>query len=189
MKALVDATPISGPAWVGSSRSASRAIELVGTLTTAPIVCPLLLAMAQRRERVGGLAALRDEQRQAAVFEHRIAIAEFGGDIDVDRHAGELLEPVFRHHPGVIGRPAGDDGDPLDARDVEIELRQRDRIVGLAQIGAERLRDHGRLLEDLLLHEVAVIALLDRCRRGARNADLARRRFVFGIVDRYRIIA
>jgi hypothetical protein len=32
VNALVEATPISGPAWVESSRSTSRAIELVGTL-------------------------------------------------------------------------------------------------------------------------------------------------------------
>src|SRR3546814_3026900 len=36
-------TPISGPAWVGSSRSASRAMLLVGTLTTTAIVCPCAL--------------------------------------------------------------------------------------------------------------------------------------------------
>ncbi len=33
VKALVEATPISGPARVGSTRSASRAMELSGTLT------------------------------------------------------------------------------------------------------------------------------------------------------------
>jgi hypothetical protein len=38
---------------------------------------------------------LRDEQGQPALFEHRLAVAEFGRDIDVDRHARELLEPIF----------------------------------------------------------------------------------------------
>ena len=76
VKALVEATPISGPAWVGSSRSASRAIELVGTLTTTAIVCPSRAGVAQRGERVGGLARLGDEQRQPARLEHRLAVAE-----------------------------------------------------------------------------------------------------------------
>jgi hypothetical protein len=51
---------------------------------------------------------------------------------------------------------------------IEIELRQRHGLFDLADIAAQRLRDHGRLLEDLLLHEVAVIALLDLRRRRAR---------------------
>ena len=48
-----------------------------------------------------------------------------------------------------------------------VHLRQRDLLLERAQIGAERLRDDDRLLENLLLHEVAVIALLDRGGRGA----------------------
>ena len=42
-KAFVEATPISGPAKVGSTASASRAIELSGTLTTAIVFQPLRL--------------------------------------------------------------------------------------------------------------------------------------------------
>ncbi len=143
------------------------------------------LAMAQRGERVGGLAALADEQREPALLEHRVAVAKLARDIDIDRHAGELLEPVFRYHARVIGGAAGDDGHPADARDVEIELRQRDRIVRLAQIRTQRLRDHGRLFEDLFLHEVAIIALLDRGGRGARGGHLTLDRRVLGVVDRH----
>ena len=44
MKALVDATPISGPARVGSTISASLAIVLSGTLTTAMTFCILSFA-------------------------------------------------------------------------------------------------------------------------------------------------
>jgi hypothetical protein len=40
VKALVEATPISGPAWVDRSRSTSRAIELVGTLMMPAVVTP-----------------------------------------------------------------------------------------------------------------------------------------------------
>src|SRR5579871_6722589 len=40
VKALVDATPISGPASVGSTASDSRAILLSGTFTTERIFCP-----------------------------------------------------------------------------------------------------------------------------------------------------
>ena len=43
VKALVEATPISGPAWVGHSRSASRAMEEWCALTTAAVVRPFSL--------------------------------------------------------------------------------------------------------------------------------------------------
>ena len=44
VKALVEATPISGPAKVGSTQSASRAMVLSGELTTARSFWPWLLA-------------------------------------------------------------------------------------------------------------------------------------------------
>ena len=40
VKALVEATPISGPAWVTSTASLSRAMELCGTLTMLRIGWP-----------------------------------------------------------------------------------------------------------------------------------------------------
>ena len=43
MKALVEATPISGPAWVGHRMSASRAMEEWWALTTAAVASPLAL--------------------------------------------------------------------------------------------------------------------------------------------------
>lgn len=111
---------------------------------------PLRLAMAQRRERVGGLARLRDEEREPAGLEHRVAIAKLRRDIDVDGHARELFEPVFGDHAGIKAGAAGDDGDAVDPRQVEIHLRQRHRLFERADIGGERLRDDGRLLENLL---------------------------------------
>ena len=87
VKALVDATPISGPASVGITTSLSRAIVEVGHVDDREDVLLLLLGVAQRRERVGGLARLRDEQRKAVRLERRLAIAEFGRDIDLDRQA------------------------------------------------------------------------------------------------------
>ena len=89
----------------------------------------------------------------------------------------------FATMPGVIAGAAGDDRDAVDRRDVEIDLRQRHLLLDRAQVAAQRLRDHGRLLEDLLLHEVAVVALLDRRGRGARSGDLALDRIVVLVED------
>ena len=70
---------------------------------------PLLLGVAKGRERVGGLARLRNEDRKSARLQRRLAVAEFGRDIDLDRQAGETLEPVFRDQAGIVGRAAGRD--------------------------------------------------------------------------------
>src|SRR3546814_6158481 len=88
-------------------------------------------------------------------------------DIELDGDAGELLQPVFGDHAGVEAGAAGDDGDARHVGEGKVHLRQRDLLLQRAEIGFERLRDDDRLLENLLLHEVAVVALLD-C-RGARE--------------------
>ena len=43
---------------------------------------PLGFCITQRRQRIGGLAGLRDEDREIALAQGRLAIAEFGGDIE-----------------------------------------------------------------------------------------------------------
>src|SRR5690606_1331640 len=100
------------------------------------------------------------------------------------RHSRELLEPVLCDHSGVITGSARHDGDAFDGRNVEIHLRQCDLLFHRAQVGAERLRDDGRLLENLLLHEVSVIALFDRRGRGTRCGDLTFYRVVVLVEDR-----
>src|SRR6185369_4592617 len=107
VKALVEATPISGPAWVGRRRSASRAIELVGTLTTTAMRC--------RSDR-----AWRSAASVSAVSPDRLAIAKLARDVDVDGHAGEALDPIFRDEPGIVAGPAGDDRQAVDAFKIHI---------------------------------------------------------------------
>ena len=45
----------------------------------------LRLRVAQRSQRIGGLAGLRNEDREIALAQRRLAIAEFGSDIEFDR--------------------------------------------------------------------------------------------------------
>src|SRR3546814_3267670 len=79
-----------------------------------------------------------------------LAIAELARDIDVDRNAREGFEPIFGDHAGVEAGAARDDGDAVDLRQVEIHLRQRDGLFERADIGGARLRNHRRLLENLV---------------------------------------
>jgi hypothetical protein len=45
----------------------------------------VLFRIAQRRQRVGGLPRLGNEDGEITGFKRRAAIAEFRGDIDLDR--------------------------------------------------------------------------------------------------------
>ncbi len=129
--------------------------------------------MAQRGERVGRLAALRNEQRQPASFEHRLAIAKLARHIDVDRHSREPLEPIFGDHPGIIRRAAGDDRHSLDRPQVKPEIGQRDLALERSDIGLQRLRNDDRLLENLLAHEVRMIAFFNLVGGCTRRNDFA----------------
>ena len=95
----------------------------------------VFLAMAQGRQGICRLTTLGNEQGETTWLENRVTIAEFRGNIDINRHAGELLEPVFGDHTCVKGGAAGHDCHAADRGDIEIELRQSHRIIGLAQIG------------------------------------------------------
>ena len=123
--------------------------------------CARLLGEAQRRQRVRGLARLRDEERHAALRQRRRAVAELGCDVDLDRDPRGLLDPVARGEAGVVGGAAGDDRHPLHPVEREGERRERDRLGPRIVVGAHGVADRARLLVDLLQHVVAVVALAD----------------------------
>ncbi len=65
VKALVEATPISGPARVMKRRAHSRTMADSGTLQMARVlVMAKRLGVAQGGQRVGGFAGLRDGDDQ-----------------------------------------------------------------------------------------------------------------------------
>ena len=98
-------------------------------------------------------------------------------------HPRELLEPIFGDHPGVIRRAAGDDRHALDAAQIEAEIGQRDRALERADIALQRLRDDDRLLENLLAHEVRVIALVDLVRARRPEATISRVDRLVGAIE------
>src|SRR5262252_5213086 len=84
VKALVEATPISGPAWVMMEPAASRVI-----------IEPTTLQMATVGERF----RIKD----------RVAIAKFAAVVHFYGHAGEALDHEFSGKTGVPACAAGDD--------------------------------------------------------------------------------
>src|SRR5205823_4828738 len=125
---------------------------------------------------------LRHEDRKSARRERRIAIAELGGEIDLDRQARKALEPVFGDQSGVVGGAAGRDGYSLELAKIE---RQRTRephlLGGHVEIMRERVADDLRLLVNLLGHEVAIIALVDKKGRSRGLEDGAFDLAAFGV--------
>ena len=75
-----------------------------------------------------------------------------------------------------------------DLGHVERQLGQRDPVRGRVGERAQRVAQHRRLLEDLLLHEVAVVALADQRPAQRGLADRPLRRPVLG-VDHHRTLA
>ena len=110
---------------------------------------------------VGGLAGLRDRDHQRAAVEHRVAVAELAGQLDLDRQPGPVLDRVLGEQPGVVGGAAGDDEDLVDLAQFLIGqplLVEHDPAVD--EVAEQGVGDRGGLLGDLLEHEVLVAALL-----------------------------
>ena len=93
----------------------------------------------------------------------RLAIAVLAREIDVTGDARQPLDHRTADHAGVPGRAAGHD---LDAREsahpllVEHDAVEIDLTFVFEHARADRVADRARLLEDLLLHEAVVDALL-----------------------------
>src|SRR3546814_10852507 len=89
--------------------------------------------------------------KQKTAYEMRIS--DWSSDVCSSDLPCELLDPVFGDHSGIIAGAACNDADAPDLRQIERERGQGDLLLQRAEIGAKRLRDDHRLLENLLLHE------------------------------------
>ena len=173
VKALVEATPISGPASVGSTTSRLARDGRRTHVDDRGDALALRLAVAQRRQRVGRLARLRHEQGEPALGQRRLAVAELGGDVDVDRNARVALDPVLADQARVVGRAAGRDRHLRERAGSMPEIGHHHATFREIDEVGQRVADHLRLLVDLLGHEVAVVALVDQQRGGDRRGARA----------------
>ena len=177
MKVLVAATPISSPARVSRTASASRVAWLPMTLVTASTRRAALAREPHRRQRVGGLARLGDPDHQVVGADHRVAVAVLGGDVHLDRDPRPLLDRVATDEAGVVGGAAGDDHDPARCAGDEVRRRARARrgrrASSVGEPVGDRLGDRVGLLVDLLQHEGLVAALLGRLLVPGDLLDLA----------------
>src|SRR3546814_21130764 len=96
----------------------------------------------------------------------------------------DTLFPYTTLFRSIIAGAACNDADAPYLRQIERERGQGDLLLQRAEIGAKRLRDDHRLLENLLLHEVAVIALVDQRAGDARHGDRPVHRLVVAEIGR-----
>ena len=75
---------------------------------------PLALDLAQRGQRVGRLAALRDREQQRVAIHRRVAIAQLAGVFHFDRNPGELLDQIFADQRRMPTRAASGEQNAVD---------------------------------------------------------------------------
>ena len=90
----------------------SRVAMLPTTLQMARLRAPFLARLAQRRQRVGGLARLRDDDDQRVAVDDEVAIAVLRAVVDFDGQAGEALDEELADQRRVPGCAARDQRRP-----------------------------------------------------------------------------
>ncbi len=146
------------------------------------------LRVLQCGEGVGRLARLRDDDDECVRVRHAVAIAVFARDFHVARNACERFDPLLRHQRRIVAGAAREHEHAVDLP--EDLLRVGSEHVGVDDAEAlERVGDRARLLEDLLLHEMAVRSELDGIARGFDVDDRPLDRIAVHVVDRIGLAA
>ena len=159
VKALVEATPISGPALVVMTPAARRVTADPTTLQMARVLEPLAISScwAAMVSAVSPDWVMR-RPRSGRVGDG-VAVAVFGGVVDVDGEAGEAFDHELAGEPGVPTGAAGGDGDAGGGAEVvvgEAHVAEVD-FAGVEGDAAEGgVADGAGLLVDFLEHEVLV---------------------------------
>ena len=104
---------------------------------------------------------MRNGDEQGAFRHHVLAVAEFTGHFHLAGNAGDVFQPVTGHHAGVIAGAAGDDlhGFYLVENRRGFFAEGLDQTCRVVDTTFQGFLDCRRLLEDFLLHVVAVFTL------------------------------
>ena len=128
-----------------------------------------LLQVPERGERVGRLAGLADENREGALADGGVAVAELRSHVHLDRDSGERLDPVLCRLAGIERGAAGNHDDSVNLRKVWACIGQEQRAV--LDVMPSRIRQDFRLFGDFLGHEVLVAVLFDLARVDPDRAN------------------
>ena len=118
------------------------------------------LGQLEGGQRIAGLARLADDDDQILRLQDGVAVAELAGDIHLCGHPRQRLNGGLAHHAGVHGRAAAHQMHCAYAAQLFIrQFRDAQLRQAILHPGADRCRDGGGLLVDLLEHKVGVAAL------------------------------
>jgi len=163
VNAFVEATPISGPAWVMTVPSGFAGDHRAHYVADGERGRAFDFRFALRGQRVRGFAGLADANGQRFGIEDGIAIAKFAAVIDFDLQAREALDHEFAGEGGVPACSTGDNAHLLELAELllgDLHFVEEDFSGVLRDAAEQSVADGARLLEDLLLHEMLVAALL-----------------------------
>ncbi len=159
---MVDATAISGPAYVYSAASDSRGMVEPWVFADTQHPGPLFAGMPHRHQGVHGLARLRDGHDQRLPVEDGVAIAELASQFHLDRNPCPMLDRVLRDQSRVKRGAACHDHDLVDL--AQLDIRDVEPVEGepvvLGDPSEQGVGHRLGLLGDLLEHEQVVAALL-----------------------------
>ena len=119
---------------------------------------PLAASTAARVSVVSPLWLMAIDEGPLVPDGVRVAVLARNGDLD--GHAGVALDGRLAEQPRVQGRAAGDDNDPIDVGELEVNLGEVHDAVGVEAAGEGGPESLG-LLVDLLEHKVLEPAELD----------------------------
>ena len=148
VKAFVDATPISGPACVGKTTSASLAIALSGTLTIAATCCPCSLAYL--RARSSSWSTVAEFPLIQALFDHYLSIS---GD-SVNSSVYTYMGIMHSLRPPTLG------GEPELAREF-FEKAITESLGNDLNAKLEYARGYAKLMYDRELHDRLLNEVID----------------------------
>ena len=138
------------------------------------------LGVAQGSQGVGGLTALGDGDHQGVGVGHRVAVAVFAGHLHMAGNLGNAFDPVFGGTAAVVAGATGQDQHRVDLGKhagrigaghmvcLLVKQLRRDAFHAFERVG-----NGARLLEDFLLHVVAVGTELGRAAVCQHRLDRA----------------
>ena len=116
-------------------------------------------------------------------LDRRLAVAVFGGDVDLDREPCESLDPIFSDEARHIGRAAADDRDARQRPRIDRPGERPEPHGGHVDVVGERMADDFRLFVDLLGHEVPIVAFFREQASGRTALDAPLDRLAGWVAD------
>ena len=133
-------------------------------METTSTLAPRRAASLHGFGRIERLARLRDADTQRARVEHRVAVTELAGDVDLGRQLDPVLNGVLGHQRGVVARAARHNEHLVDVAQVVGAQAHfvEDQLAARAPAVEQRVGHGFGLLVDLLGHVVLEATLLGR---------------------------